>query len=444
MFPQERLRTGRALIGWKRPSSVRASLCPFQAPEQTRTTCLLTGTLGGRHAVAQLSQPSAAPTQHHCRRRASSRMYATSYPQLVDDLIPHILDAYDHWWPRDYARLALVSPAWLAHIRKRLYECPALHTSSSCIAFARAIEDNPLLISLVRGISLCPAVDRDTGASYAVKLMASLRRVLSLPGLRKISLGGRLAVGAERFLQFLSNPQHVTELCIDGSYPDSDPSTRTGTLEWDDMTACRFVRLRALTLSNLELTVISWGASCGRLTSLELDNVAVVGGSIIDVMSDSLDTLRSLRVCVRDVSNAASMDELLCELTERCTALESVSYEHSSQMVYAFMVTAPSHCPSVRKLRLSGLFVHGVVHLVERCNNLEVLEVVGHEVRIDSMVWANLIASDVIPTLRQLTISPPYWYPRDPCQLNERYHLLRVACAKRHIALSLDPCWSKF
>ncbi|EPT04179.1 hypothetical protein FOMPIDRAFT_1114243 [Fomitopsis schrenkii] len=368
-------------------------------------------------------------------------MYA--YPHLVDDLIPCILNAYDHWWSRDYTRLALVSPVWLQHIRKRLYARPALHTPTSCIHFARAVEGNPLLASLVQGIDLRPAVDRSVGATYAAKLMASLRRILTLPGICKVTFGGRFAVGAERFLQFLTHPQTITELCIDGGYPDSDPSARMGTLEWDDMTACRFVRLQALTLSNLELTVISWGASCGRLTSLELDNVAVVGGSIIDIMGDSFNALRSLRVCVRDVSNAAPMGELLCELTERCTALERLSYEHSSQVGYPFMVSAPFKCPSVRTLRLSGLLVHGIVHIVERCNNLEVLEVVGHEVRIDSMVWANMIASNAIPNLRQLTISPPYWYSRDSYQLNERYQPLNVACEKHGVALSLDLCWSK-
>ena len=364
-------------------------------------------------------------------------------PQLVDDLIPCILDAYDHWWPRDYTRMALVSPVWLTHIRKRLYECPALYTSSSCIAFAQVIGCNPLLTSLVRGIDLRPAIDHSTGASYAAKLMASLRRILSIPGLRKVTLGGRLAVGAERFLQFLTNPQNVTELCIDGSYPDSDPSARTGTLEWDDISSCRFVHLQALTLSNLDITTISWGTSCGRLTSLELDNVAIVEGSMLDIIEDSLHSLRSVRLCVRDVSNAAPMDELLCELTERCNALENLSYEHSSQMAYEFMVTAPSRCPSIRRLRLSGLFLPSVAHLVERCNKLEVLEVVDHEARIDSTAWASLIVSDVIPTLRQLTISLPYWYPREPCRLNNRYHLLRAACGKRNIAFSLDPCWSE-
>ncbi|KAH9937530.1 uncharacterized protein B0H18DRAFT_971069 [Fomitopsis serialis] len=363
-------------------------------------------------------------------------------PRLVDDLIPHILNAYDHWWPRDFTRLALVSPAWLEHVRKHLYLRPTLYTSTACVSFARSIGGNPHLAFLVRGIELRPAVDRPIGRGCSAELMASLRRILSLGGLQKVALGGSLAVAAERFLQFLISPQTVTELCVDGSYTQAEPWARTCSLEWDDMMACRFVRLQSLILSNLELTVLSWSTSCGRLTSLTVDNVAVVSGSMIDLVHDSLDTLRSLQVCIRDVSNSRTTDQLVCILMARCPRLETLSYEHrSSHLDHVFWREAPPRNPAIHKLRLSGLYMGGpmLVHIAESCRNLQVLEVVGRDVCVVPASWTDLVTSDILSALRQLLISPPMSFPPNP-ETKDLYRPLFTACGERNIVLSFQPC----
>ena len=120
---------------------------------------------------------------------------------MVDDLISVILESNDHWWPRDFQRLALVSPGWLGPIRRRLYACPTLRTFTACTLFVRTVTENPHILSLVQGINLSPVIP--TGALYAVtdKDMASLRLILSLKGLQNVTLGGELAIQAERFIK---------------------------------------------------------------------------------------------------------------------------------------------------------------------------------------------------------------------------------------------------
>ena len=77
----------------------------------------------------------------------------------VHDLIPIIIESDDHWWPRDFQRLALISPAWLTPVRKRLYAAPSLWSFRTCKLFARTLRDNPTLLSYLRGLELRPTAD---------------------------------------------------------------------------------------------------------------------------------------------------------------------------------------------------------------------------------------------------------------------------------------------
>ena len=140
---------------------------------------------------------------------------ATCHP-FVDDLVPLILEASDHWWTQDYLRLACVSPSWLFYIRKRLYACPSIGSFTASAALVRTFEENPGLLHLVSGIELQPMLREHESVATLATRASSLQFLLGLEGLKRIKLGGELTKQAQRFLNALAFPELVEEVVVDG------------------------------------------------------------------------------------------------------------------------------------------------------------------------------------------------------------------------------------
>lgn len=153
------------------------------------------------------NQGTAAQPLNHSARTMS---------HFVEDLIPVILDSIDHWWDRDFARLALVSPAWLYHVRRKLYTSPILHSFSACASLAQTLNADPYLTSLVQHLTLRPCTDISRVSPSPEGRMA-VRTLLGLNNLRSLVLGGELANQSERFLGFVTAADTLTQLHIDGT-----------------------------------------------------------------------------------------------------------------------------------------------------------------------------------------------------------------------------------
>ena len=182
-------------------------------------------------------------------------------PRFIDDLVYLILESDDHWWPRDLIRLARVSLAWLGPVQKRLYARPSIRSFRACGLLARTLTENPCLLSLLHGIDMRPSIGFDVDdRGLSTMEMASLRYILSLDGLKSLTLGGELAVQAERFLHSLVHADAVTELHIDGThcagYGSHLRCQKAASLEWDEIMAFKFPNLRKLKLCNLELDIL--------------------------------------------------------------------------------------------------------------------------------------------------------------------------------------------
>ena len=211
-------------------------------------------------------------------QRCSRAPAATKPPHIVDDLIPLFLEGHENWWPRDLLRLALVSLAWVGPIRRLLYAYPRLQSYKSCTLFARTLSGNTNLSPLIQGLDLCPAFTED---GLTEEDMASLRFVLNLKGLRSMTLGGQLAMQAERFIQMMGSTHTISSLHIDGSYiSQSCGSTslwRPASLRWDDSVAFRFARsLRTLRLSNIQLSI----ADADISYALRIRSLILFGGRL--------------------------------------------------------------------------------------------------------------------------------------------------------------------
>ncbi|KAL7285653.1 hypothetical protein ACG7TL_000758 [Trametes sanguinea] len=366
-------------------------------------------------------------------------------PVLVDDLIPIILESDDHWWPRDFQRLALVSPAWVLPVRKRLYAHPSLRSYRACQLLARTFEGNPDLLSYVRTLELRPIAEQDR--TLDEREMRSLRSILGLKGLRSVTLGGDLAVAAQRFLNTMVDTRAVTELHIDGCMlakgRSAFPAPVIPSLEWDDAMAFRFPNLRSLTLSNVALTVIPAmmdRPSC--LTHLTLNNVDLEVGFLPDLCHGSWEALRVLAVIG---GNGIDMEDGIRSLLEFCENIETLRYEASYRGGHlSIFDDEPPPCPSLRNLHLSGFDANPqtLQAIAQTCPNLENLAVLGRTVRITLEEWASFISSTTLPRLRRLvapsgTNLPPFTF----WSSGEQQGLLDV-CDAKGIALnsSLSKC----
>ncbi|KAH9857935.1 hypothetical protein C2E23DRAFT_154527 [Lenzites betulinus] len=352
-------------------------------------------------------------------------------PVLVDDLIPVILESNDHWWPRDFQRLALISPAWVYPVRKRLYAHPSLRTYRSCHLLARTFAANPELVSFVHRLELRPTADEERALDE--REMQSLRCILGLKGLRSLTLGGDLAVAAHRFLSVMHDTRAVTDLHIDGCMV---AQRRAGSLapvvpslEWDDAIAFRFPNLRSLTLSNVLLTIVpSMMDRPAGLTHLTLDNVDVDVGFLPDICQGSWETLRELRL-IR--GNVVDIEDGVRSMLETCENLETL-YCEGHELLYHVTVfdedEPPPPCPNLRKLCLSGFDIHpGTLGAIaEACPAVEELAVLGRVVRVLPDQWTAFLSSGRLKSLRRLlpppgTRVPPFefWCPSEREQLHE-------------------------
>ncbi|CCM00884.1 uncharacterized protein FIBRA_02930 [Fibroporia radiculosa] len=367
-------------------------------------------------------------------------------PRLVDDLIPFILESDNHWWNRDLKRLALISPAWLLYVRKRLYAHPTLRSYRACILLARSLTENVCLLPLLQGIELRPGAGGTARDGLTEEAMAGLRFMFTLSGLRSLTLGGDLAVGAERFLHALSNTQSIVRLSIDGDpvawNPESSQCTlEPPSLEWDEVFAAKFMRLRSLRLSNLELSLFESAPSCPRLAELSLHNVQIVQGALSDLCRDSGDALRTLSVTSSQPELTIGDD--VGELLDSCSNIENLRLEVSEGPgSEVFLGDDFPDCPAIRQLCLSGLSVNAqtLEFIGQSCKNIELLAVLGRHVRITPDDWITFLASAALPSLRELatpsgTDHPPFTY-----WSRAMHAQVQRACGYRKVALSSSVC----
>jgi hypothetical protein len=368
---------------------------------------------------------------------------ANGMPRIVDDLIPVILESNGHWWPRDFQRLALISTSWVGPIRRRLYACPELRSFRACTQFARTISENPHIRSLIRGIDLRPSLVPGERYALTEKDMASLRLILSLDGLESLTIGGELAVQAERFIHMTSNTRSITSLHIDGSHIQHDDDDHSidckqpASLEWNDSTAFRFTKLRTLRLTNLQLAVAEPSMPYAmRINNLIFHNIIVAFGSIQNLCNESWESVRNLSVTTRDPQMS---DDFVRDLLECCENLESLRYEASCSGAHGDLFDDDLPIGSLRKLRLFDVDINPqtLAILAQTCTKLERLSVLGRSVRLGAQDWIGFVRSGALPSLKELKTSagcyaPAHGFSRWTDDVKEQ---LTNSCATRNIDL---------
>lgn len=355
----------------------------------------------------------------------SSRMLRC---QFVEDLIPEIL-GFNFWWPRDLLQLALVSPPWLFYARRLLYSKPGLRSFSACTRFARSIQNNPHLQSLIKGIELYPNDSRHLGFEE----MHAIRIILGLDGLRSVTLGGEVAVSAERFLNCLVHSHTVRELTIDGTLIANSLSARPS-FEWDEVMACKFSAVQKMRLVHLDLDIVNTSSYQLQLTDLALENVDIISGNLPWLLQNTT-TLKHLRV---SGESSRELDEQV-SLVLDSYRLESLHYQTGSSPSWNLLLFDRSFASaaSLRSLHLEGVRVDfeilSTIHA--RCPAMEHLYICGRYVPLTLEEWVVFVASGLFPALRMLglpegTFGPPFtkWTaPSKPA--------LQKACSRRGVLL---------
>ncbi|PSR71343.1 hypothetical protein PHLCEN_2v12857 [Hermanssonia centrifuga] len=342
------------------------------------------------------------------RTSTSTHIPATGKPRMVDDLISVILECNDHWWPRDYQRLALVSSAWLGPIRRRLYACPSLRTFHACNLFVRTVANNPCILSLVQGVDLRPMIPFRDRYALTEKDMTSLRFILNLAGLQSLTLGGELAVQAERFIHMMTNARSITSLHIDGSYiqcNDTLDCRHPASLEWNETIAFRFTKLRSLRLTNLQLAISDPPLPYSlRIADIALNDVTVSVGSVHHLCHESWGSVRTLSVTSK---NAQESDELVRDLMECCENLEVLHYEVCCAGAHGEIFEEDIPLSRLRNLCLYDIDIspQTLVVLSQTCKALEHLSVLGRTVRLAATDWAGFVRSGALPSLQVLRTS---------------------------------------
>lgn len=350
--------------------------------------------------------------------------------EFVDDLIPLILDAYDHWWPCHLAKFALVSPTWLFYTQRRLYSHPDIHTFSAARRLEATLADNPYLASLVKAISLQPAWYGGRGHARALSSAAKvIRSLVGLDGLRRISFGGYVADNAAIFLRLIANPDLIEELHICGH----ESFASSTVFEWDESFTFGFPNLKKLRLSYMELCVMPPSVPYpAPFTHVILENVDFKQGNILQLLNGttSLD-------CLHVTSSACSVGEPRLVLLSGC-ALGCLHFESNYPVRRdLFQDLDARHGEAVRCLHLDGCFLDmGILAgWSEIFGNLEELGVSGRYVRVLSKEWVQFINSGALPSLRQLFLpfgrnSPPFvaWTTAEKEEI-------RAACGSKGIDL---------
>lgn len=331
-------------------------------------------------------------------------------PPFVADLIPLVLELA-HWWPRDLLSLCTVSSCWLYYVRRELYRTPALTSYPSCSLLSRTLRDNLFLRPLVKGIHLRPTRLSACHGRIVSRGIADTRSMLCvLGGLSRITFGGDLAVGAERLLNALPNPEIVTYLHIDGTSSDEICST-AASLEWDETLAYKFSALRTLKLSHLELDVVLPLAPLPEVVDLTLDHISLSHDSLIDMFSGS--PLKKLSIMTDGtVSHVEEQVQLLLE----SSCIEELHYEAQWNRAHALSFMPPNGVVgTLRRLSLVGTHTcAGMVETLGRCfPRIRKLFISGRATCITAEEWENVLKSSVLPCLQNLDIPngtshPPY------------------------------------
>ncbi|KAF7789898.1 hypothetical protein EIP86_000846 [Pleurotus ostreatoroseus] len=372
---------------------------------------------------------------------SKTSLSASHTPRIVDDLISIILESNDHWWPRDFQRLALISPGWLGPIRRRLYACPSLQTFRACNLFVRTVKENPHLLGLVQGIDLRPTIPVGSCFALSEQDMTSVRFILNLKGLRTVTIGGELAIQAERFIQMMSDTRTIISLHVDGnSIEDSEVLCwrQLPSLEWNETIAYRFTGLRSLRLTGLQLSLSDPPLPYAmRVQELVLDDVTVPQGSIQHLCHESWDSVRSLVVSSKA---AEDPDEILRDLLECCINLEELHYESCGAGARGDIFMEDVPLPSLRALRLYDIDIgpHVLWAVHETCKSLETLSVLGRTVQLKHQDWIGFLGSGALPSLRTLCVpsgsnQPPLGFVLWTEDANQQ---LRTRCTARGVVLS--------
>jgi hypothetical protein len=281
-----------------------------------------------------------------------------------------------------------------------LYACPSLCSFLACKQFARTLLDNPLLSCLVHGINICPMLDDHHQYIGDPKV---IRSILAVEGLQSVTLGGQLAIRAERFLHLLVDPYVVKELHIDGRLLSTTLSFRPS-LEWDEAIATKFTCLTKLRLTNIDLDIIYPSIPYHlQLRELILDNVSITAGYLSHLLHDtsSLDGLH-----VTSKSATESDDQIMSALAS--CAIQCLEYESQSELAmhaFIFNNTSPS-LSALRCLRLQDVHANmeTLASVSQSCLNLEELSILGRTISILPCEWAEFIDSGMLSSLRCLGI----------------------------------------
>lgn len=322
--------------------------------------------------------------------------------RICEDLVPSILAANEtQWWPADLRNLALVSRStWLASARKRLYQCPVVHTFKACQLLARTLQGNADLISLLHGIDLRPLGD---GTGTATQI-ASLHFLLATQHAYKLVLAGELAFKAERFLQVLSAPHMVVELNIDGhmiEWKHESCCHRYATLRWDTAVASAFPHLRKLRLCHVEVDIATpHKLSPIRPQEVILERIQLNGP--VESLVDFCD-VRTLRIAVE--CGSGFNQHLAPILTSCAETIESLEYEveHGWQEDSGFP-NLPLNFPRLLHFALRGVpLADEELYLIsQQCRAITTLEVSGRWSQLTSAEWVTFISSESLAKLQYL------------------------------------------
>lgn len=324
--------------------------------------------------------------------------------KFIEDLIPLILDADDHWWQSHLATLAIVSQGWLYYVRKRLYACPDIRTVDAARKLANTLEENEYLGWMVSGIILLPGLRNEPALRLGGGIKA-IRMLLGLEGLRKITIGGDI----NRCLGLVGNPEGVEELQIRGQRELGWPTT----VEWDERLTFGFPRLKKMALREIDLDVM-WPTvgHPASFTELILEDVAIVGGRLTQMLNGA-QRLRCLHISGSDMVNEeAKLKEVL-----RSCAVECLHYEvrKTSGRWNPFSDLGPEGGRTVRCLHLEGhLLDSGILDTLQEVFwNVEELVVSGRTVNVLAREWAELLSSGGLSSLKRIglpwgTNKPPF------------------------------------
>ena len=207
--------------------------------------------------------------------------------------------------------------------------------------------------------------------------MDSLRTILSIDGLRTITLGGELSIAAERFLHMVTNPGTVINLRIDGGLMEGALQP-IPSLAWDESIALKFGNLRSLDLSNLTLDV-DMDASAFQdpslIRTLVVDNVDICHGRLVSLVGAGA-TLEHLSVTVSD---AFGYDEEIREVLGLC-AVRSLTYrvkeKQQTENENGLFGSDMGPLPVLRSIWTEGVYVDPEV-VAQLCPALKRLEMVG-------------------------------------------------------------------